>query len=94
MDGQRPAALEINQLHLRLPGLDAETGHRVAASTAKRLADELPSGRQLRLPQLQLRLAAGADTSPESLTEAIVRGVIGALADPGQQQASSPNRRR
>lgn len=87
MDGQRSTALEIGHLHLRLPGLSAESGRRVAALAMERLAETLTSATlptsetHLQLPRLQLRLKASAGAGPEALAESIARGVIGALAD-------------
>lgn len=70
--------IQIESLTLQIPGVDAETGRRLADTVARRLADALPDIRQNRdigSLHVPIRIPPGTDfhRTAELITQAIVR---------------------
>lgn len=72
--------IEINRLHVRVPGLGREEAQWLGGEVAQRLARELPGQEGLRdlgALHLRVRVAPGAraDDLAGRIAEAIVRGI-------------------
>ena len=72
--------LEIEQLILRIPGIDAREGQRLAQQVAQRLANYGPGYHQQRYIQnINLRLTPDAIADTHQLAEQIASAVINSI---------------
>lgn len=75
-----PDTIRIEELLLRLPGLDEERGRRIAGDVAARLAAALGRTELYPLPAgASLRVRVPAGTPPEDLAETIAGRILEAL---------------
>jgi hypothetical protein len=73
--------LSIQTLRLRVPGLNAEEGHRLGGEVVQRLADGLPEQvTPQRLGALDLQLMIPTGTRRDRLAMLIAEAVLGRLA--------------
>ena len=64
--------IEIKEMVLQLPGIDAQQGEQLARLVAKRLADRLPENWQNKsIPQLSIQLDIAHGLSQDQLAERI-----------------------
>jgi hypothetical protein len=79
MAEQRNAAVHIGQLSLRIPGDNAESGHRIADGIARDLAQGLPAGMQRRLGALSVRVQVPAGATEAEISGAVAEAIVRAL---------------
>jgi hypothetical protein len=77
-EGTTPT-IQIGQLHLRIPGNNAEVGHRVANGMAESLAQQLPSGLQGQFGALNLQVRLPPGASEAEMSGAIAQAIINVL---------------
>lgn len=75
----RNTAVQIGQMHLQVPGQNAEFGHRFANGVSHGLADRIPAGMQRRLGALSVRVHQPVGATDAELSEAIVNAIVNAL---------------
>jgi hypothetical protein len=69
--------VQIENLHLRIPGLSREDGQRLGADVAQRIAESLPaSGTTEHLGALAMRVSIREGTPPEQLARTIARSIL------------------
>jgi hypothetical protein len=73
------AAIHIGQLHLRIPGNNADTAHRVANGIGQGLANKVPIGMQRRLGALSIRVQVPAGATEADMSDAVAEAILRAL---------------
>jgi hypothetical protein len=69
--------VQIDRLHLRIPGLSREAARRVGAEVAHHLAESLPpSGKRERLGALNMRVSIQSGTPRDGLARLIARSIL------------------
>ncbi|MEM9088862.1 MAG: hypothetical protein AAGC93_08980 [Cyanobacteria bacterium P01_F01_bin.53] len=79
MGDSNASGVQINQLNLRVPGRDAQVGHRVANGMAEQLAQQLPPGLKGEFGALTVRVQVGPGASEGEMNEAIAQAILQAL---------------
>lgn len=74
-----PANIQIGQLNLRIPGQNAEIGHRVAEGVSQKLAQQIPMGLQRQIGVMNLRISLPVNASEEAISDAIALAISNAL---------------
>jgi hypothetical protein len=75
-----PETVRIDELVLRLPGVDVDRAHALADEVARRLAQALRVRALVSVPAaLALRVRVPDRTPPEEMAESIARQVLEAL---------------
>jgi hypothetical protein len=75
----RNAAVQVGQMHLRVPGTSAEFGNRVAAGVGHGLASGIPDSMTRRLGALHVRIHQPLGATDAELSHAIVQALVHAL---------------
>ena len=75
-----PDAVVIEELVLRIPGVDRRRAQEIAAEVVRRLADALPRWRPRSIPSIHVRLALPPDAAGTDLAAAIAGQILGSLA--------------
>ena len=74
-----PADVEIQDLVLRIPGIDRDTARCVAHDVARRLADELPGWASRPRSALDVRVTVPAGLPPAELARRIAAALARSL---------------
>ena len=73
------AAIHIGQLHLRIPGTNADTAHRVTNGIGQGLAQKVPTGMQRRLGALSVRVQVPTGATEAEMSDAVAEAIMRAL---------------
>ena len=69
--------VQIDKLHLRIPGLSREEGQRIGTDVAEHLAQSLPSsGRRQHLGALDMRVSIRQETRRDQLGKLIAQSIL------------------
>ena len=72
-------ASHVGVLNLRIPGANADAGHRVASAVVERLANRIPVGLSGHFGELSVHLQVSDNATETELSAAIADALVGAL---------------
>jgi hypothetical protein len=71
--------LQIDELNMRLPGRDAETGRRVAGGIPEALLKKLSEGIHRRIGAMEIRVPLQAGASESEMSHAVAEAIAKSL---------------
>jgi hypothetical protein len=79
MSEQRNTAVLIGQLNMRIPGDNADAGHRAASGIAQGLASKVPASMQRHLGALSVRAQMPTGASEAEMSDVIAEAIVRTL---------------